>query len=359
MKGMKRAGAGALAAADAEQGSFLPNFCSITSVFAVVLGGQLLAFVVVLAGGWPRGRLWEVISLTSLYVQWIALGSAAMLCLARRWLGGMPAVGVGLLAWAGIMLISGAAAGVVHLLADQAGGLVFDAVRHPWELLLRSLGVSGIVGALVLRYLYLHAQWREQLVARSEARFQALQARIRPHFLFNSMNTIANLTRSDPRRAEAVIEDLSDLFRAALSDPAGGSTLGHELELVRRYLDVEAQRLGGRLRVDWDLEPLPEQARLPLLVLQPLVENAVYHGVEPSREAGRVCIAGRYREGRVNLSVRNSMPVSPGAHARRRGNRMALENVQQRLEAMYPGNSRLTLGRVDNEYQVRLVFPFP
>jgi two-component system sensor histidine kinase AlgZ len=237
------------------------------------------------------------------------------------------------------------------VVAIQAGGR--------WSLLGRSLGVSGIVGALLLRYLYLDSQWRRQVEARSEARFQALQARIRPHFLFNSMNTVASLTRSDPRRAEAVVEDLADLFRAALSDGRGGSTLGQELELVRRYLEVEQQRLGERLRLDWDLEELPEEAPLPLLVLQPLVENAVYHGVEPSPGPAVIRIAGRYRNNRVNVSVRNSLPPeSQGAH-HREGNRMALDNVRQRLEAMYPERTSLTLGRVEEEFQVRLVFPYP
>jgi two-component system sensor histidine kinase AlgZ len=211
----------------------------------------------------------------------------------------------------------------------------------------------------MLRYLYLYSQWQRQVVARSEARFQALQARIRPHFLFNSMNTVASLTRSDPRRAEALVEDLADLFRAALSDPEGGSTLGRELELARQYLSVEQQRLGGRLRLEWDLEELPEEASLPLLVLQPLVENAVYHGIELSSEIGVIRIAGRYRDRRVNLSVRNSLPLSSSGEGHREGNRMALDSVRQRLAAMYPERCSLTVGRVEDEFQVRMAFPYP
>lgn len=336
--------------------SFVPDFCDVTLVFGVVLGGQLLAFVLVFAAGWGPGQLWERISLVSLYVQWVALSSTGLLCLARSWLRRRGDLAAGAAAWLIIMLITLAAAELALVFGELVTGQL-DSDR--WDLLLRSLGVSGIAGALMLRYLYLYSQWQRQVVARSEARFQALQARIRPHFLFNSMNTVASLTRSDPRLAETLVEDLADLFRAALSDPDGGSTLGRELELARQYLSVEQQRLGGRLRLEWDLEELPEAAALPLLVLQPLVENAVYHGVEPGSETGVIRIAGRYRNHRINLSVRNSLPLSGSGKVRRKGNRMALDGVRQRLAAMYPEFSSLTLGRVEDEFQVRMVFPYP
>ncbi len=341
---------------DPDGPSFLPSFCSIQTTFAVVLGAQLLTLILVLGSGWRSGAFWERLSLMSLYVQWIALSSTALLCLGRRWLRHHSDLTAGLTAWSVLMLVTACAA----LAASQLSSEQLQLYRvDSWALLGRSLGVSGIAGALILRYLYLHGQWRRQVVARSEARFQALQARIRPHFLFNSMNTVASLTRSDPAKAEAVVQDLADLFRASLSDPEGGSELGREMELVRRYLDVEQIRLGERLRVEWDLEELPERAPLPLLMLQPLVENAVYHGVEPALGQGVVRIAGRYRENRVNLSVRNTLPPDHQGGSHRSGNRMALDSVRQRLEAMYPGRCSLTLGRVDEEFQVRLVFPYP
>jgi two-component system sensor histidine kinase AlgZ len=159
--------------------------------------------------------------------------------------------------------------------------------------------------------------------------------------------------------AEAVVEDLADLFRAALSDAAGQSSLGRELELARGYLRVEQLRLDERLQVEWDLEELPEEAPLPMLTLQPLLENAVYHGVEPLAHPGVIRIAGRYRSGRVNLSVRNSLPPPDSRPGHREGNRIALENVRQRLLALYPDRASLSLGRVEDEFQVRLVFPYP
>jgi two-component system sensor histidine kinase AlgZ len=328
-------------------------------VFWIVLGGQMLAFLLVLGGGWQAGHHWERISLISLYVQWIGLVSAALLCLLNPWLAGRDAWLAGLVAWLLVLGVTALAAEVTRLLAGQLPMLGAYAADSRWNLLGRSLGVSGIVTALLLRYLYLDQEWRRQVEARSEARFQALQARIRPHFLFNSMNTVASLTRSDPRRAEAVVEDLADLFRAALSDVSRPSTLGEELELVRRYLAVEMQRLGERLRVEWDLEPLPEDAPLPLLVLQPLVENAVYHGVEPSPGPAVIRIAGRYRNHRINLGIRNTLPPEPRGNRHRAGNRIALDNVRERLQALYPGRASLTLSEVDGEFQVRVVLPYP
>ncbi len=340
-------------------GVFLPRFCSIQAVFGIVLGGQLLVFVLVLAAGWRPGRLWENISLLSLYVQWIGLCCAALLCLLQRPLQRLSDRAAGVAAWVVVQAVTALIAELAWRVPHDLGaGLHLSGLDTHWDLLGRSLAIGGIVSAVLLRHLYLDRQRQAQALARSEARFQALQARIRPHFLFNSMNTVASLTRTDPARAEAVVEDLADLFRAALGDPAGGSSLGEEMELVRRYLGVEQQRLGARLRVEWDLEDLPEQAPLPLLVLQPLVENAVYHGIEPSAQGGIVRIAGRYRGNRVNVSVRNSLP-SAGGNSHREGNRMALDNVRQRLAALYPGAASLTLGRVDDEYQVRLVFPYP
>jgi two-component system sensor histidine kinase AlgZ len=222
----------------------------------------------------------------------------------------------------------------------------------------RSVAVAAIVAALLLRYLYAQHMQRERAVAASRAHFEALQARIRPHFLFNSMNTIAQLTRADPVLAEEVVQDLADLFRATLADAGRLSTLAAELELTRSYLRIEAQRLGPRLRIAWDLQDLPGDARVPVLILQPLVENAVYHGIEPAPDGGQITIAGRYRRGTLNLSVRNTLPP-PGSTVHRPGNRMAVENVRARLAVRYGDEATLTVGQVDGDYQVRLTIPHP
>lgn len=332
--------------------NFLPNFCSLRSAFVVVVSAELLAVVLAFAGDAPLMEFWQSLALRSLYVQWVAVLAAVLLCALRGRTAGRSHMIAGLMAWAVITLTAAAVALTAVHLVPQAEP--FD----PATAVLRSVAVAAIVAALLLRHLYHVHQQQEREVAASRARFEALQARIRPHFLFNSMNTIAQLTRADPALAEEVVQDLSDLFRATLADAERMTTLATEFELTRSYLRIEGQRLGERLRVGWDLEDLPADARVPMLVLQPLVENAVYHGIEPAPDGGTVTIAGRYRRGKVNLSVRNSLPPA-GCTSVRPGNQMAVENVRSRLAVRYGDEASLTVGRVDGEYQVRISLPHP
>jgi two-component system sensor histidine kinase AlgZ len=153
-----------------------------------------------------------------------------------------------------------------------------------------------------------------------------------------------------------VVEDLSDLFRATLSDARSLSTLAREFELARGYLRIEAQRLGARLRVVWDVDGVPVDAQLPALLLQPLLENAVYHGIEPATDGGEITISGRCRNGVVSLAVRNTLPEAAQS-TRRRGNQMAQQNVRERLEAAFGEAAGMVVGQVDGRYQVRLHFP--
>jgi two-component system sensor histidine kinase AlgZ len=173
------------------------------------------------------------------------------------------------------------------------------------------------------------------------------------------MNTIASLTRSDPRLAEEVVEDLADLFRVSLGDAARPSTLGQELALARQYLSIEHYRLADRLDVVWSLdEDLPEKASMPPMILQPLLENAVYHGIEPAPNGGRVTISGHYRRKRLNLSIRNTLPEAHQT-SQRQGNQLAMENIRARLAGVYDLEASLTEAIVDGEFQVRLVIPHP
>jgi two-component system sensor histidine kinase AlgZ len=305
--------------------------------------------VLTLGAGGGLSHFWDDLSVLSLFVQWIAIGATAVLCAGKPLLRKLDHTRAGLAAWMLVMvtatLLGLVASWVVPAMLEPAGITAF---------LVRTLGVTAIVAAIVLRYLYeLYCQ-RQRELAESQARFTALQARIRPHFLFNSMNTIANLTRADPRRAESVVEDLAELFRASLADASSLSTLGDELELAEGYLRIEAQRLGDRLRVTWDLQDLPMAARVPRLLLQPLLENAVYHGIEPALHGGSILITGRYRRGVVNLAIRNSLPADMAAKP---GNRMAQANVRDRLAALYGEAAGMTVGRVEDDYQVRLHFP--
>lgn len=338
----------------------LPDFCSLPMTLGVVLSGELLAILLVLASPRPLADFWLRLGPMSLLVLVIALSSAVALCRLRPALAGLDKRLAALLALGVITTTAlGVALAAVHLVPwAESGGLLPADGRQ--GLLVRVGLIAAIVGALGLRYLYLHRLWRAQMDAVANARFQMLQARIRPHFLFNSMNTIASLTQTDPRLAEEITEDLADLFRASLSADAQSTTLKEELDLTRRYLHIEAQRLGERMAVRWDLAGLPDDALVPPLILQPLVENAVYHGIQPSAEPGRIEIVGRWRRGVVTVSIRNTLPGSGAGTVRaHKGNRMAFSNVAQRMEAMFPGAARVTSAQVDGDYLVRLTFPHP
>ncbi|WP_456404116.1 sensor histidine kinase [Thiolapillus sp.] len=332
--------------------SFLPDFCGVRTVLVVVVSATLMAMVLSLAATEHLPHFWENFSMVALYIQWIGLTSVALICLLKRWLGRMRHALAGLVAWCVIMLVSFA----VSISATWLVPLDILVSVSAQELMIRTLGISGILSALILRYLYENYQQKQRELAESRARFQALQARIRPHFLFNSLNTVVSLIPVEPARAEEVLQDLADLFRASLGDESRMSSVAQELELARQYLAIEQQRLGSRLRVDWDLEKLPDQAAIPALLLQPLVENAVYHGIGASVSGGEICIFGRYRNGIVALSVSNTLPQkSENTHPA--GNQMALENIRQRLSMRYGDKAGMHTGMVEDRYQVRIWFP--
>jgi len=199
-------------------------------------------------------------------------------------------------------------------------------------------------------------EWRHNVELQAKARVHALQARIRPHFLFNSMNTIAALTRSNPARAEEAVQDLADLFRATLSEKRNEIALSEEIEVALTYQRMEQLRLGDRLRVDWKIDSLPRDALVPGLTLQPLLENAIYHGVEPRPDGGTVTVTGEFNKGMITIVVRNPLPAADVTM--RDGNRLALANIRERLDLMYGERATVKSGRFDEEFIVTLRFPF-
>jgi two-component system sensor histidine kinase AlgZ len=213
-----------------------------------------------------------------------------------------------------------------------------------------------VVTALALRYFYVTHEWRHNVELQAKARVHALQARIRPHFLFNSMNTIAALTRSNPARAEEAVQDLADLFRANLNEKRNQISLAEEIDVARTYQRMEQLRLGERLHVEWKIEALPTDALVPGLTLQPLLENAIYHGVEPRPDGGVVTVTGEFNKGMITIVVKN--PVPAANLTMRDGNRLALANIKERLDLMYGERATVKAGRFDDQYIVTLRFPF-
>lgn len=286
--------------------------------------------------------------MVSFMVQWVSLSSAAVLCILRKRLLLKSAYMNVAVSYAAVLLVT-------LLVATCGQMLLFDrslATLDGWQIL-ESLLVTAIFAGIALRYFYLQWQLESQRQAELHSRIQALQSRIRPHFLFNSMNSIASLIEVDPETAERVVEDLSELFRASLAEP-NLIPLKRELELAYRYLKIEQLRMGERLQLDWRVPDLPEQATIPSMLLQPLLENAIYHGVQPSIEGGCVHLAVAVNDDAVSIVIRN--PLQEGVEAKS-GNGIALDNIRHRLGAYYGAQGTLQLGRYGGEYVVRLNLP--
>jgi two-component system sensor histidine kinase AlgZ len=227
-------------------------------------------------------------------------------------------------------------------------------LRHQW-FLWRNMGISAIISAVTLRYFYIQYHWKKEIEASANARAQALQARIRPHFLFNSMNAIACLIHLKPDKAEQAVLDFADLFRASLAEIKTGVTFQEELALCRQYLNIETLRLGERLQLVWGIDKIPEDALLPQLSLQPLLENAIYHGIQPLPDGGTISITGEFDGKEIKLNVKNPLIESDSRH---QGYQMAQENVKQRLRIFYGRRAKLSLQKDANFYQVNIVFPY-
>lgn len=335
---------------------FLPDFCAIRMVFVVVIVAELAAFVLALAP--LKLSLTERLSnlgTISFFVQWCALAASALLCLLRPWLRGHSTTLVSLFSFSIIL-------GVITLVSEGAWYFFqrpFFATSEYWHMhfMLRNLFIGFIITGPLLRYFYIQHQWRLKIRTESQARLQALQARIRPHFLFNSMNTIASLTRSQPSKAERATENLADLFRASLLDMKQYQTLEEEFELCRRYLEIETLRLGERLQVNWQVNDLPLKALIPPLLLQPLLENAVYHGIEPLMEGGIIEIRGEVKKHRLYISIDNPVPRQD-LLVHNQGHHLALDNIRERLHTLYDTRAGLETELSEQRYRTRLFFPY-
>ncbi|HYJ39843.1 MAG TPA: sensor histidine kinase [Steroidobacteraceae bacterium] len=329
---------------------YLPNFCSASNVLIIILICELTALLLALARNEAALGFWSDLGLTSMFLLWIALCGAALLCLLRDYLSRQSvAVSAAMVLTMTVTLVT-----VVSAVTYYFGfGLLQD--QH-WSFLARNAGITFVVTALALRYFYVTHEWRHNVELQAKARVHALQARIRPHFLFNSMNTIAALTRSNPARAEEAVLDLAELFRANLNEKRGQIPLAEEIDVARTYQRMEQLRLGDRLRVDWKVDSLPTDALVPGLTLQPLLENAIYHGVEPRPGGGVVTVTGEFNKGMITIVVRNPVPL-PSLTVRD-GNRLALANIKERLGLMYGDRATVKAGRFDEEYIVTLRFPF-
>ncbi len=343
---------------------WLPPFCTLPTLFAVMIVAELVVLVVVLAPGSERVDALERLAIGSVFAQWLALLVVVALCSLRDRLDRMqPWIG-SLLAWLAIIVTSALAASAIRwidlnlafgLTGSREAGLSFI-----WSTAL----ICALIGAALLRYLIIIERWRSRVEAASKAQVEALQARIRPHFLFNSMNTIISLIRTRPSEAERAVEDLSDLFRAALGSDQRMATLGDELDLVDQYLRIELLRLGTRLSVQRELDDAPRAMPMPRLLLQPLVENAVIHGIARLPQGGVISLACRNEGHRVTLTVSNPCPIGPRTidgmgRAGAGHNGHAVANIRERIGYHYGDGASLETRQAGGVFLVTLTLPEP
>lgn len=333
--------------------AYLPDFCAPGTILIILLVAELVAIVLTLAAYSPGTFLTEL-SKMSMYVLWLALLSTAVLCQIRPWAEKQGNTQAFVICFVVLLTLCLVLAEVTYQLTGIFAELVIVDDTHA-GFLFRTFAISSIVIALGMRYLYVASEWRRSIVVEAESRVSALQAMIRPHFLFNSLNTIASLTRSDPRQAEEAVEDLADLMRANLGGPKDRTTLKEELEVAAIYQRIEKLRLGDRLKVRWDVADLPMRALIPSLTIQPLLENAIYHGIELLPDGGEVRVKGRRVDDNLVISIAN--PVASGLARKKSGNKMAMVNIQQRFDLAYDGKASVRVEETGEGFCVEMVFP--
>jgi two-component system sensor histidine kinase AlgZ len=316
----------------------------------IVAAGEGLAGVLALAPGLVEDR-WLYFAVTSLWVQWVSLSTLGVLYAARGFLGAIPPVTVGAIALVVALLFCW----LLTWAARSYYGPIAGPEAIDWPRLARlASGITLVVGFLGLAIFDNYWRGQRHALNARQAQLEALQARIRPHFLFNTLNTGAALVHARPGEAERLLLDLADLFRAALSGPRE-IPLADELALARRYLEIEALRFGPRLRLHWDLpEQIPE-VLVPTLSIQPLVENAIRHGVEPSGEGGAVDVSVMLEPSVVRIVIRNDLP--PGGHRPANGHHVGLLSSRERILALSQGRGRLDTEVVDGRYVATITLP--
>lgn len=340
------------------QDGLLPHLCSGSAVFGLVLAGELIAFALVLTQSTLMTFSWAQLGYVSMVVQWITLLSALLLCRLSSMFSRFSSLVSGCLAYACVL-------GVALVVIISALWLVdgyIDVLA-----LFKNMILAAIFSGIILRYLYIQQQLRQQQYAELQSRIQVLHARIRPHFLFNSMNAVASLIPVNPVLAEKVVEDLSQLFRVSLQEMSMVS-LDEEIALCRNYTDIEQVRLGERLHIEWQCEHAGCNTLVPSLVLQPLIENAIYHGIQRIVDGGVIHVSTWIENHRLLLRVTNPVPDLVDNQTDNlssltdndKNNHMALKNIQHRLQAHYGQDANIDVQqRHDGEavYQVTITIP--
>ncbi|AMJ55662.1 MULTISPECIES: histidine kinase [Stenotrophomonas] len=311
------------------------------TIIRIMLAGEALAALLTLSQS-ARVDLLTYFGLASFTIQWVALASLALLYIARRHLRRSSPTQISVVALMALLCST-------WLVTALATVLLKDTWLAPpegWAIFAAKLSTMALlIGLVALIAFQSHWRLRQLAVRAKQAELEALQARIRPHFLFNTLNTGAALVHQRPQDAERLLLDLADLFRAALAGPRT-IPLSEEIALSQRYAEIEGLRFGDRMQIHWHLPaPIPEQ-RVPTLSIQPLIENAIRHGVEPSPEGGEIQVRMQQLANALNITIENALPPA-GAPNLRTGHKVGLESSRARIQAMTGGLGDVTT-RVEN-----------
>ena len=346
------------AASDQQDSGFLPNFCSGWTIFNVAVIAEMLAIVIALVSPqMPISRsMLGNLFMISLFIQWIALSNAAALCVTRKQLNRLSNLRALAMSYC-LMLCVTWLVGEVALWVLWLAHIT-NSPNPEWNAYfhLQNLSVAAIVDALALRYFFARHQLKQRTQSEAQAKIQAQRTRIRPHFLFNTMNVIASLTRSSPAQAETAIENMADLFRTMLSDEENLVPVKNEVAIAQKYLDIERLRLDNRLNVDWEVGKFPRKAVMPVLTLQPLLESAIQHCIEPLTEGGRIRVKLWEEEDKIIINITAPAPRTK-ARTQQRDTDTALRDVRQRLESYYGKLAKLESNEEQGQLTVSLSLP--
>ena len=324
----------------------LPNFRNLGATLRIILLVNGIALLYAIARAAYVQDIAQRFIDISAFLQPVLLTSLLLLYVLNNFLAR-------LVYWHAFATVIGLAV-MTTLAMGQFGGVLYMTARADMSFQVwRNVILSATLSAFLLTYFKLRAL--SLSTALHDARLQALQARIRPHFLFNSINAVLSILRADPRRAETALEDMADLFRMAMAENREMVSLRREIELSRQYLSLEKLRLGERLRENWQIDTTLNDALIPPLILQPLLENAVYHGIEPLAEGGLIEISLRHTGSELHLDVRNPCRGQSSAHS---GNKMALENIRERLALQFDVEAKYTVEIGSDYYHVHIQLPY-
>lgn len=334
---------------------FLPNFCKSDVVFNVIVLAQFLAIVITILIPTLTGSVYVDLFLVSVFVYWVALTSILALCLCRPYLNRLTERRALLMAYLLLLCIVWLIGELALLLLSNFD--VISSARPDWYGYFHAHNViiAAIINALVLRYLVARHQLQQKARSEERARAQILRQKIRPHFLFNSMNIIASLTRSSPQKAEAAIEDMGDLFRVMLVNDEALSPIHSEIDVAKKYLKLEQLRLGKRLKVAWHIRSVPRSAKTPVLVLQLLLEHAVHNGVEQLSDTSKIDIYISIEdEDMLSIQMNSTFPIENSGYAQ---DQSGLENIRLRLSDQYAEQAKLKVGNIEGKFSVKIIHP--